>query len=156
MGSIVMVMSWRWCDWKSGTARKPLRILRWTVYRIVWPAEVESIETCIDIWSIWPNWSCLHDWNDCICTLVVIYVVGLGLPATGVTAASVCNLGTLAWHDINACIDTHDYTTLNVWTEGSLQAPLVWQADCHLPHRVGGNFGPPLNKTSSLFLDKEF
>ena len=30
---------------------------------------------------------------------------GLGQLATGVTAASVCNLGILAWHDMNACID---------------------------------------------------
>ena len=47
----------------------------------------------------------MHDWNECICTLVVVHVVSLGQPATGVTAASVCNLGTLAWHDMNACID---------------------------------------------------
>ena len=40
--------------------------------------------------------------------------MGLGLPATGVAAASVCNLGILAWHDMNACIDAHNCPTLNV------------------------------------------
>ena len=44
----------------------------------------------------------------------VVYVVGLGLPATGVTSASVCTLGTLAWHDINACTNAYNCTLLNV------------------------------------------
>ena len=47
----------------------------------------------------------MHDWNDRICTLVVLYVVGLGQPATGVTAASVCHPGTLTGHDMCACIN---------------------------------------------------
>ena len=56
----------------------------------------------------------MHDWNDYICTLVVVDVVGSGQYATGVIAASMCNHGSLAWHDMNACIDEHNCTTLNV------------------------------------------
>ena len=46
--------------------------------------------------------------------LKVVDVVDSGWPAAGVTAASACNLGTLAWPDINACTDAHNCTTLNV------------------------------------------
>ena len=40
--------------------------------------------------------------------LEVVYVVGSDWPAAGVTGASVCNLGTLAWPGINACTDAHN------------------------------------------------
>ena len=45
--------------------------------------------------------------------LEVVYVVGSGRPTAGVTGASMCNLGTLAWPDMNACTDAHNCTTLN-------------------------------------------
>ena len=51
--------------------------------------------------------------------------MGLGLPATQVTAASVYNPGPLAWHDMNACVDEHRSIMFNLWTEGSLLAPFV-------------------------------
>ena len=44
--------------------------------------------------------------------LVVVDLAGLGKHATGVTAASVCNLGSLAWHDMSACIDELYYFEL--------------------------------------------
>ena len=40
--------------------------------------------------------------------------MGLGLPAAQVTAASVCNPGLLAWHDMNACVDEHGCITFNL------------------------------------------
>ena len=46
--------------------------------------------------------------------LEVVYVVGLGLPATGVTSASMSTLGTLAWHDMNGFANAHKCTLLNV------------------------------------------
>ena len=43
----------------------------------------------------------------------MVNVVGVGLPATQVTAASVCNPGPLAWHDMNACVDECRCITFN-------------------------------------------
>ena len=54
----------------------------------------------------------MHDWNDYTCTLVVVDVVGLGQHATGVPAASVCNLGSLLLHNMSACIDELYYFEL--------------------------------------------
>ena len=54
----------------------------------------------------------MHDWNDYTCTLVVVDVAGSGQHATGVTVASVCNLGSLTWHDMSACIDELYYFEL--------------------------------------------
>ena len=42
----------------------------------------------------------------------MIDVVGSGQYAIGVTAESVCNLGSLAWHDMSACIDELCYFEL--------------------------------------------